>query len=79
MICPKCEEGKIEQIRIKKTGETCSVCSFCHSLWLSEETIRFDTGHFLDFFLERERSEYSIEELEEKDQEHGSAYYKDYN
>ncbi len=76
MICPKCEEGKIEQIMIKKTKEICSICSFCHSLWLFDERIGFDTGHYLDFFLERGGYEYSIEMENMKERE--PAYYKDY-
>jgi len=69
MICPKCEEGAIEKIQIK-TGEICSVCTFCHSLWISEENIRFDTGHLLDFFREKKEYGHAVRNAGEKDREH---------
>lgn len=67
MVCPKCENGDIEKIRIKATGELFDVCSFCHSLWTEEEIVRFDTGHLLDFYLERQMK-YSDRNIEENSQ-----------
>ena len=59
MICPKCEEGNVEKVKIKMTGEVFSICDFCHSMWTEKEDIRFNTGHLLDYFINRKDHEYS--------------------
>ena len=59
MICPKCEEGSVEQVKIRMTGEVFSICDFCHSIWTEKESIKFNTGYLLDFFIKRRDHEFS--------------------
>lgn len=59
MICPKCEEGNVEKVKIKMNGEVLNICDFCHSIWTEDESINFNTGHLLDFFIKRRDHEFS--------------------
>lgn len=59
MICPKCEEGSVEKVKIKMNREVLSICDFCHSIWIENESIKFDTGHLLDYFINRKDQGYS--------------------
>ena len=59
MICPKCEEGSVEKVKIKMNGEVLSICDFCHSIWTEEESIQFNTGHLLDFFINKKDQGFS--------------------
>lgn len=75
MICPKCEEGSIEKVKVKLTGEILSICDFCHSIWTEEECIQFNTGHLLDFYIDRKDHQYTIENSQNISQGHESIYY----
>lgn len=78
MICPKCNEGTITKIKFKKTGRLAYLCDVCGTLWFEGESIKFNTGHTLEAYSQVEGREYTIEELEEKDQNHQPARYKNY-
>ncbi|OGH13160.1 MAG: hypothetical protein A2687_05235 [Candidatus Levybacteria bacterium RIFCSPHIGHO2_01_FULL_38_26] len=72
MTCPKCDEGKIVKVKIKKTGKVAFMCDFCERIWLEGEDIGRDPGHVMGTNRNGER-EYTLDDLEEKDQEHKSA------
>jgi hypothetical protein len=70
MICPKCEEGAVNKIVFKENGKRGSLCDFCDAWWFEGETIGIMSNHTLSSFSKREDLEYTIEEIDEKDQEH---------
>lgn len=70
MICPKCEEGTIVKIRFKTNGRFAFLCDFCDALWFEGEDINIATNHTLRSFTQEQELEYSIEEINEKDQDH---------
>ena len=74
MICPKCEEGTIVKVELKKNGKIANLCDFCERMWLEGENIGKDAGHALSSYKNGER-EYTIDDLEEKDQEHKPARF----
>lgn len=69
MVCPKCEEGTIVKVKLKKNGKVAYLCDFCERMWFEGEDIDKDAGHTLGSHQNGER-EYTIGELEEKDQNH---------
>ena len=69
MTCPKCEEGTIKEIVFKKDGKKGSLCDYCDALWLEGETIGIMSSHTLRSFSNSEDLEYTIEEINEKDQD----------
>lgn len=75
MICPRCEEGQLLKIALKMTGEEATLCDFCETLWLKGEEIKYNTGHPYDEAKYVADREYTVEEAEEKDQEHRKAAY----
>ena len=78
MKCPKCEEGTIVTIKFKKTGKSAFLCDFCQTVWFEGEDIALSTGHQLKTYTNSEDREYTLEEAEEKNQEHQPAVHKDY-
>ena len=70
MVCPKCEEGEIKKIKFKETGMIGFLCDYCDALWLEGERIAVTSNRTLRSYTRDEDLEYSIEELDEKDQEH---------
>lgn len=70
MICPKCEEGAIKQIAFKKDGKKASLCDFCDALWFEGETIGILSNRTLRSYSDSQGRDYTIEEINEKDQEH---------
>lgn len=69
MVCPKCEEGTIVKVKLKKNGKVAYLCDFCERTWFEGENIGKDPGHTLSTHQNGER-EYTLEEREEKDQDH---------
>lgn len=47
MICPRCEQDDVLEVRVRKTGATIYVCPECEATWLCEKSIA--QGAFLDF------------------------------
>jgi len=78
MECPRCELGEIIRIRLKRDGSRAYLCDACESLWFEGEPIDFQTGHFLASYSRREDREYTVEEMDEEDQEHRQAKYVDF-
>lgn len=70
MICPKCEEGRINKIVFKESGKKGSLCDFCDALWFEGEIIGITSNHTLASFSKGQDLEYGIEEINEKEQEH---------
>ncbi len=70
MICPKCNEGTIIQIRYKNTGQKASLCEYCDTVWFASEAISITTGHALRSLSEDNDLDYTIDELDEQDQDH---------
>lgn len=50
MICPRCDEGEIKQIRFKKTVSYAYLCDFCAMVWPGEKDISKTSGVPLDAF-----------------------------
>lgn len=69
MICPKCQEGRINKITFKKDNRIAYVCDYCESLWLEGEKIGPSSSHTLTSFSERDL-DFSYEEATKKDQDH---------
>lgn len=72
MKCPKCEEGLITSVVLKKSRQPAYLCDFCETLWLEGETITSTTGHPLN---SGQDTEYTLEPAGVKDQENTSAEY----
>lgn len=47
MLCPRCEQGDIAKVRVKKTSEIIYVCMECEAAWLKAESIGVEP--FFDF------------------------------
>ena len=77
MICPKCDEGKMTRVRFKTTERNAYLCDLCEALWFVGEEIGITTAHTLSAHR-GEDVEYSLDENEDKDQEHRSARYVHY-
>lgn len=78
MTCPKCEEGEIVKIRFKRSERVAYLCDFCQALWFEGEEINFATGHTLDSYREGGDVDYTLDEVQEKDQNHQPVDYKNY-
>lgn len=78
MVCPKCNEGTLTKIKFKKNCRPAHLCNLCEALWLEGENVKFNTGHTLKLYSQTDDAEYSIDELEEKDQDHQPARNKNY-
>ena len=70
MRCPKCEEGNLQKIQFKKDKAIAYVCDVCEQMWFVDEDITATTGHALGSYKAGEDFEYTIDNLEEPDQEH---------
>jgi len=57
MICPKCERGNVEEVRMRSTGEKAWICDLCEGLWFKGEIIDINTGHKLQSFSRGEEIE----------------------
>ena len=57
MICPKCEKGDVEEVRMRSTGKKAFLCDFCESLWFKGEIIDINTDHRLQSFSRGEEIE----------------------
>lgn len=79
MVCPKCgNNGTIVKIKFKKTSREAYLCEACEALWFTKDDISPNTGHSLETYVQAEGSEYTIEELQEIDQDHRPVKYADY-
>jgi len=47
MLCPRCEQGDVAKVQIKKTGQDMYVCQECEAAWLS--TADIGLKQFVDF------------------------------
>ena len=47
MICPRCEQDDVLEVRVRKTGTRLYVCPECEATWLCEKSI--DQCAFVDF------------------------------
>lgn len=75
MRCPKCDAGTIDRIKFKRTGRVAFLCDFCDTLWFDGENIDFSTGRDFELFLGSQDHEYTLDDLSEKNQEHGTVNY----
>lgn len=73
MNCPKCEKGTIDKIIFKKSNKGAYVCDFCEALWFEGENVEITSNHTLSSFSQDEDLGYTIEEINEKDQDHQPA------
>ncbi|SEI21312.1 hypothetical protein SAMN05216581_4449 [Pseudomonas asplenii] len=52
MICPRCEQGDIYNVRVRATGEHLYLCRECDATWFSVEKIGvekfFDYGAYME-------------------------------
>ena len=78
MRCPKCEEGELIKIRFKKNNSLAYLCTFCTIFWFANEEISAHSGRDLRAYSGEEEREYTVVELDEKDQEHKSASHVDF-
>lgn len=78
MKCVRCEEGTLVKIRFKQSGKNAYLCDFCESLWLEGTDISLGTGFMLNSYQRGVEQEYTLDEAEDKDQEHRSARYMHY-
>lgn len=70
MTCPKCNEGTLEQIKFKKSGEIAYLCPLCETVWLATDEVTETTGRALASFAHPEDREYAVEQLPGEDTEH---------
>ena len=47
MLCPRCEQDEVLEVRVRRTGTRLYVCPECEATWLCEGSISEDA--FLDF------------------------------
>lgn len=47
MLCPRCEQDEILEVRVRRTGTRLNVCPECEATWLCDNDIT--DGAFLDF------------------------------
>jgi hypothetical protein len=64
MWCPRCDQGWIRKLRIRKTGEILYSCEECDATWRSAEPI--SKAHFVDLsqYLERMGCKNTWDDLE---------------
>jgi uncharacterized Zn finger protein len=67
MKCPKCDEGLLQQITLKKTQAMGFLCEMCGTIWFDGESIQAYTGHQIRAYIPDEDIEYSLEEHYEED------------
>lgn len=75
MICPRCETGTIINVSLKFTGEEAMLCDYCEAMWLKGDEIRFNNVRPIDLSFIEQGREFTIEESEDKDQDHRSANF----
>lgn len=78
MRCIRCEEGTLVKIQFKETGKRAYLCDFCESLWLEGMDISLGTGFMLNSYQRGVEREYTLDEIDEKDQNHKSVHYVRY-
>ncbi|HVZ58589.1 MAG TPA: hypothetical protein VG935_02450 [Patescibacteria group bacterium] len=47
----------------------------CQAFWLEGDVVSSQSAHFLPSFASGQDKEYTLEEAEDKDQEHRSVFY----
>ena len=75
MVCPKCDEGRLEKILFKKDKSVGFLCDFCGNVWLEGESIQSSTGHIIESLTKNNGREYAIADSDEKDGESKSVMY----
>ncbi|MFW0775488.1 hypothetical protein ACLRGI_20260 [Paenarthrobacter nitroguajacolicus] len=54
VVCPMCEQGRVETYRVKATGEVLQLCDECDSTWdVGAELSATEFGFIEDFLKER--------------------------
>ena len=53
MICPYCNQGKIEKAKLKTNNIIIFICEECDTVWRDNEKISNNTGEGFDFFAEK--------------------------
>lgn len=38
-LCPRCEQGHIEKVTVRRSSEVLFVCAECEATWFSKESI----------------------------------------
>ena len=64
MTCPRCEQGTVLRVRLKKTGQFARICDECDAFWL--EPIVVARGSWVDFgtFMQESNQKGVWDELE---------------
>src|SRR6185312_4471772 len=70
MMCPRCNEGILQKIQVKDTGERAFLCDTCEGLWFEDEEIKQFCKRTLSMYGSGNDLEYGFSELDEKDQDH---------
>lgn len=68
MICPKCQEGQLKRVFLKKNKEVMYLCDVCGTAWEEDDVIGETTGSSIrSFTQDEEDKEYSIDMPESED------------
>lgn len=78
MKCVRCEEGTLVRIKFKETGLRAFLCDYCESIWFEGRDISPNTAFMLRTFQRGIDREYTLDEAEDKDQEHRPARHVNY-
>lgn len=54
VLCPRCEQGRVDTYRVKATGEVLQCCEECDSTWdVGAQLSATEFGFIEDFLRER--------------------------
>lgn len=64
MQCPRCEQGWLNKVMVKKTGKEIFICEECDAIWFCLESIEYCTFNYFSAYMERQGFSDKWSELE---------------
>ncbi|MBA8904120.1 ribosomal protein L37AE/L43A [Phyllobacterium sp. P30BS-XVII] len=53
ITCPRCRQGLVIPVKVKRTGEVIYLCEECEAVWFSPDTIDYATFNYFNLYMER--------------------------
>ena len=70
MICPRCEQGTVLHVRLKKTGQMARICDECDAFWLDPNAVAKESWVDFGTFMQQRGQVGVWDELEMVEGEH---------
>jgi len=51
--CPRCDQGIVVPVRVRKTGRVIYLCDECEAVWFCSDSIEYATFNYFNLYMER--------------------------